>query len=143
MNSKPSPASIVIMASGAVMLLFSFFDWFEDSGFSVNAWGGDFYEPFPLFTYAPVFGAISAGLIAARTFGNLDAREIAGFTINQIVKALSIFSLLLMIGIWVFGEDAAIGLILNLLGSIGLVVGAFMGDSERGPASTSGPATPF
>jgi hypothetical protein len=148
MNSKPSPASIIIMASGAVMLLFSFFDWFEAGGFSVNAWSGDGVDSFPLFTYVPVFGALCAALIAAKTFGNVNLpANIAGFTVTQVLKALGIFCVLLVIGIWIAfggdGIDTGIGLWLSLLGSIGLVVGAFMLDNEPASSAPQGPSTPF
>ena len=46
-NSKVTPPQIIILASGAVMVLALFLPWFSGNGEDVNAFG-DFVFPFGL-----------------------------------------------------------------------------------------------
>lgn len=147
MDNKPTTAEIIIMASGAVMLLFSFFNWFESSfgGGGISAWNGD---AFPLFTYVPLIGIIAAGTLAAKRFAGTKLPAVMGLTWQQIYLVLGVFAVLLTVGILLTfggeGVDTGIGLYLCLLGSIGLVVGAVMMNKEpESAAPGSGPATPF
>ena len=46
------PSQIVTMASGAVMLLFSFFAWYKVGSSTKSAWGSGL---FPLAWFVPIF----------------------------------------------------------------------------------------
>lgn len=126
MNAKLTTAEMVIAISGLVIFVFSFFAYFGDGDFAINAW-----DEFPLFTYGALFGLIAAAHILLTRLGNVSVpREVLGFSWPQVHLSLAIFALLNTFGIFVAGEDAKLGLILGLLGSIGLVAGAVMLQQE-------------
>lgn len=152
MKRKPTVAETVLFVSGAVMLLFSVFDFWGVGSYGKNAWSGSF----PLTTYASLFGGAIAVIVALRIFVGTNLPEpILGFTWNQLFFMASAFSLLLMFGFLVGGDmpDLKFGGIMNFLGSIGLVVGSVMTLLGKGtesvninmpanltkPAETSGP----
>lgn len=126
MDKKLTTAEIVIVVSGLVIFVFSFFAYFGEGSFSINAW-----DEFPLFTYAALFGAIAAAEVLLTKLANVALpRDVLGFARPQLHLALAIFALLNTFGIFVLGEDAKVGLILGLLGSIGMVAGAVMLQQE-------------
>lgn len=147
MNQTPKPSAIVLMASGAVTFLFSFFAFLKVSGFGMsrswNAWSGDAGTLF-MATWPALIGLIIAGLVAATTFASIDLPDrVLTYTWPQIYLALSFAGLLIMIG-YLFGGGAGdgmgkgFGFFIMLLGSIGLVAGSVMELLELGPDSTSG-----
>lgn len=130
MDKQVKPSDIVIMASGALAIIFSFFPWYtfpEGLGDDVNGWSTDL--TFPLATYIPLIGLILGGHVALSRFANVSFPErILGFTWNQIHLVLAIFAGLLAVG-WLIvdpGPDKGIGLWLSILAAIGLVVGAVL-----------------
>jgi hypothetical protein len=149
-DNQVKPADIVIMASGAVAVIFSFFTWFEIPDVETyNAWSTDI--TFPLGTYIPLIGLILGGHVALSRFANVGFPErILGFTWAQIHLVLAIFAGLLALG-WLImdpfggGVDKGIGLWLSILAAIGLIVGAVLeyveGESAVVPGST--PPQPF
>ena len=127
MDKQLTPAEITIVAGGAVTFVFSFVKWYGAGGFSVNAW-----DQFPIWTYAALAGLVMAGHVLAVKLGNVQLpREVLGFTWPQIHVVLGLLAFLVTVGQFIAGDDAKIGLILSLLGSIALLVGAFMLRNER------------
>lgn len=153
MNQTPKPSAIVLMASGAVTFLFSFFAFFKYSlgGFgskSFNAWSGDAGTLF-MATWPALIGLAIAALVAARTFADVSLPErVITFTWPQIFLVLSFAGALIMIGYLLGGgaPDGAgkgFGFFLMLLGSLGLVAGSVMELLEIGDTgSTGGGAAP-
>jgi hypothetical protein len=144
-NVKPS--QIVTMASGVVMFLFSFFAWYKFAGVTKSAWGSGL---FPLAWFVPIFGIISAAVMAATVFGGVRLPEpILSFSWRQIHFVLAFTALVIAIGYLLLdtsGIDKGIGFWFNLLGAIGLMVGAVMellGAPGQSRSGRSGPATPF
>jgi len=141
MSTQPKPSEIVIMASGAVAFIFSFFDWFGEGVFSINGWDSDL--TFPLGSYIAIFGLVMAVQIALTRFANVDMPDrVLGFTWPQIHLVLAVFAGLLAIGWLIISEDAKFGFWLTLLGAVGLVVGAFMLHSESKTTATTAPGAP-
>ncbi len=146
MKSKPTTAQIVIMASGAVCLLFSFFNFYKvDFGGQTegtSAWGSGL---FPLATYVAIIGLVMAGVVALTVFAGVSLpAEILGFTWKQIHLALAFFAALLMLGFLIVDKgslDLGIGYFFMLLGAAGLLAGAIMLQREPEPAAGPGPGT--
>jgi len=151
-DRQVKPSDIVLMASGAVALIFSFLTWFdgEDIGAGTyNAWSTEL--TFPLGTYIPLIGLILGGQVALTRFANVNLPErVLGFTWPQIHLVLALFGVLLALG-WLivnpFGSDIdkGLGLWLSILASIGLMVGAVLEhtEGERAVAPGTAPPTPF
>ena len=127
-----TPPAIVALASGIIMFLASILPWlksdFADTGFS--AWTTDI-SLFPVATFVPLAGLVTAGLVAARLFmKDKVPSDILSFTPLQIQIALAFFTLLLALGYLVMDKsgigDLGFGYWLNLLGAIGLMVAAVM-----------------
>jgi hypothetical protein len=142
------PSQIIIMASGVVMFLFSFFAWYKSSlgGGSTSAWGSGL---FPLAWFVPIFGIISAAVMAAVVFGGVRLPEpILSFSWRQIHFVLAFTALVIAVGFLLVdapGIDRGVGFWFNLLGAIGLTVGSVMELLSPGQSRSprSGPATPF
>lgn len=134
-NLKPS--QIVIMASGAVLFLFSFFEFIGGD----NGW-----SDFGLLTFPALFGLIAAGAVAAVAFGNVKLPEpILTFSVNQILLVLGVTAFLILFGVVIgLPGDKGIGLYLSLLGSIGLIAGTAMEqlDPSGNRVGQAGPSTP-
>lgn len=147
MEKSPTPGEIVIMASGAVALIFSFFDFFDlDAPFGggVSAWSGGL---FPLATYIAIIGVIMGAVLALERFADVKLPErILSFTWPQIHLALGFFAFLIGLGYLIIDSgayDKAIGFWLMFIASIGLLVGAVLLLRERtGAASAGGSSSP-
>ena len=124
-----TPPAIVALASGIIMFLASFLNWFTsdflDSG--VSAWDEGLL---PVATFIPLAGLVTAGIVAARLFAKDKVpADILGFTLLQIQTALAFFTLLLVLGYLIMdkgGFGLGIGYWLNFLGAIGLMAAAVM-----------------
>jgi hypothetical protein len=148
------PQQIVLLASGAVLFLFSFFAFVTFSGFgssiSRNAWSGDLGLS-PLSIFPALLGLAVAGLVAAVAFGNVKLPDrVLTLTWPQLFFTAGFASFFILFGLFLTietpgGVSFGFGFWLMLLASIGILVGAVMeitqGDSS-GPAA-SGPAQPF
>lgn len=148
MNTSLKPSQIVLMASGAVTFLFSFFAFFKYEAFGEdmtwNAWSGEAGTLF-LATWPAIFGVIIAGLVAAVAFGNVSLPDkVLTFSWPQIFFVLSLFSLIIMVGYLLGGgvgdggPDKGFGFIFMLLGSIGMTAGAVMELLGVGPQDAVG-----
>lgn len=140
-NSKLTPAAIVILAGGVVVLLGSFLNFYEVSFFGQSegrsAWSGDLFFPV---TIIPVLCGVAMALhVALTAFGNVSLPErILGLGWNQIHLALGFQATIMMLAFLIQdkgGFDIAIGFWLMLLGSIALIVGAVMRELKAAPAS--------
>jgi hypothetical protein len=133
-KTKPTTAEIVILASGAVALVFSFFKFLGDT----SAWGSPLL--FPLATLPALLAALSAVVIGLKLAGVSLPANVLGFTWPQIHLELGFFAALIAV-CWLItdtlGADRKIGFWLILIGSIGSLVGAILLRNEG--ASTSGP----
>lgn len=133
------PSQWVVIASGALLFIASFFDVFEDSE---NAWGN-----FGTFTWPALLGLAAAGITAAVAFGNVSLPgEILTFSVPQLLVIAGVTSVLIEVGLLLMGfvsdlADPAIGTWLGALGAIGLLVGTVM-EQEGGAAAPRSSATP-
>ena len=140
MNNNVTPPQIIIMASGAVMLLGSFLKFFGDD----NAWSSG---ALPVVTVAAWIGVAMGVVIALEAFANTKLPDrVLTFTWPQLHLVLSIYAALMMLGwlLWKLPSGASLdrgaGFWLMFLGAAGLVVGAVMLRNES-PAS-AGPSSP-
>jgi hypothetical protein len=125
-RQSPTPAEIVIMAAGAVMLIFSFLHFAGDT----SAWGSHL---FPIATLLPLYGVVMALQIVLTKFAGVSlSGSVIGFTWEQIHLALGAMAGLMAIG-WLLTDtgDKQIGEWFEILGGIALVVGAVMLQRER------------
>jgi hypothetical protein len=155
MKNQPKPGQIVLMASGAVMLIFSFFAFVKASNpfggddVTRNAWSSD--AGFPLTWWPVLFGVVIAVLVALTVFANISLpSEVLGFSWKQIYFVLAFASFVILFGFLLtdFGAslDKGIGFWFMLLASIGLLVGSVLELQDKTSASgpsRQGPATPF
>lgn len=140
-NAKVTPAQIIILASGAVMVLCLFLPWIGGGSVDENAFG-DIVFPFGL---VACLAGIAAGVVIALTaFANTNLPEkVWEFTWNQIHFMLGFLAASITLGFFLIdsgGFDKKIGLFLALLASAGIIVGSIMLRNES-PA-TGGPAAP-
>jgi len=125
-RQPPTPGEIVIMAAGAVMLIFSFLHFAGDT----SAWGSHL---FPIATLLPIYGVIMALQVALTKFANVSLPDsILGLTWEQIHLALGLMAALMAIG-WLLTDlgDKQIGMWFEILGGLALAVGAFLLQRER------------
>lgn len=136
MNKKPTPGEIVVMAGGAVALIFSFLPFFklDIGGLSddVSAWGSGL---FPVATLIPIFAAIAGALVALRTFANFNypPNGILGFGWNSLLLALTFFAAILALAYLLVdkgGYDLGFGFFLVFIGAVGSLVGAILMQNE-------------
>jgi hypothetical protein len=139
-QKKLTPANIVILAAGAVMLIASFLSFYEfslsigsaSSSTSFNAWsGGDGFGVFGIATVIVLCGVVMAAQIAVETFAggvNLPDKPL-GLTWDQVHLALGFQAALMMLAFLIRSKgplDFGIGFWLMLLSGIALLVGAIM-----------------
>jgi hypothetical protein len=123
---KLGVAELVIVISGAVLLIASFLDVYED----VNAWD-DFL--FPLFVLPALVGVLMAAHVLLTTFGGMRMpSRVLGLDRTRLHVVLGGYAALAMV-CFLIGEvsegenvDRGAGFWLMLLASIGLLVGAIM-----------------
>lgn len=134
------PSQWVVLASGALLFIFSFFELAEDGD---SSWGD-----FGVQTFPALIGLIIAGVVAAIAFGDVDLPEpILTFSVRQILVVLALTAVLIEVGYLLtlmlsdFG-DPGIGLWLGSLAAIGLIVGAVMEQMDSPAASGGAPAAP-
>jgi hypothetical protein len=125
-RQSPTPGEIVIMAAGAVMVIFSFLHFAGDR----STWQSPF---FPIATLLPLYGLVMGLQVALTRFAGVDLPDsVLGFTWEQIHLALGAMAALMAIG-WLLTDygDKQIGEWFEILGGIALVVGAVMLQRER------------
>ncbi len=148
------PQQIILMASGAVLVVASILPFLRFSGFgaseSRSAWSGDLGLS-PLSIFPALLGLAVVGLVAAVVFGNVSLPDrVLTLSWPQVFLTAGFASFLILFGLFLSVETGGgfgfgFGFWLMLLASIGVIVGAVMeitqGDSTD-PAA-SGPAQPF
>jgi len=138
---KLSPANVVILAAGVVILIGSFMAFYKVSvagsgSVSVNAWDRGQFMIATLPALLGTFMALQVGLVA---FGHIDMpNRLLGLTWDQVHLVLSLQAALLMLSFLARTRPSAtfdtfriettlgIGFWLMLVAAIGLVAGAFM-----------------
>jgi hypothetical protein len=141
-RKSPTPGEIIIMVSGGVALIFSFFDFYSvDTAFGgngISAWSSGL---FPVATLMVIFVTVMALQIALTKFANVSLPErVAGLTWEQVHLVLGFFAALYAIAYLLVSKGSAdfgIGFWFVLIGCIGALVGAVMLQRER----TGGPVT--
>ena len=138
---KLSPANVVILAAGVLILIGSFLAFYKVSvagsgSASVNAWDRGQFMIATLPALLGSFMALQVGLVA---FGHIDMpNRLLGLTWDQMHLVLSLQAALLMLSFLARTRFSAtfdtfriettlgVGFWLMLVAAIGLVVGAFM-----------------
>ena len=137
MDGRLSRSGIVIVASGAVVLVGSLLHVYESN----SAWSSGY---FPVLTLPAIFGVIMAAHVLATEVakGVKTSDRVLDFSWTQVHVALGCWAALMML-CFLVGEagvsargatispSKGIGFWLMLLGSIGLAVGAVMRTTER------------
>jgi hypothetical protein len=143
-QNKVTPGEIVIMAAGAVCLIFSFLPFFtiDVAGFDddISAWGEGL---FPVATLIVLFTVIAGLLVVLTKFANMTIGGILGFTLVQLLIVCGFFATILALAYLILDKgqyDFGIGYFLLLIGAIGSLVGAVLVMNERRAAGT-GPGT--
>jgi hypothetical protein len=125
-RQPPTPAEIVIMVAGALMIVFSFLHFAGNT----SAWGTNL---FPIATLLPVYGLLMALQIALTKFGSVNLPgSVLGFTWDQLLLVVGAMAGLMAIG-WLLTDygNKQIGAWIEILGGIALAVGAVMLQRER------------
>lgn len=133
MPADMKPPQIILMASGGVAFLGSFFA-IATSGsgsykYSANAWDSVFRS----FTFLALLALVVGVVVALKTFGVLELpKKVIGFSLNQIAAFVGLYGVLISFAVLISLEGASMGfgLILMLLSSVGLIVGAIMSMKE-------------
>jgi hypothetical protein len=138
---KLSPANVVILAAGVLILIGSFMAFYKVSvagrgSASVNAWDRGQFMIATLPALLGSFMALQVGLVA---FGHIDMpNRLLGLTWDQVHLVLSLQAALLMLSFLARTRFSAtfdtfriettlgVGFWLMFVAAIGLVVGAFM-----------------
>jgi hypothetical protein len=131
-TNKLSPAGIVILAAGVVMLIGSFLDFYSYAGVGFNAWSGaQGFGIFGIATVVVLCGLVMAGQVAVSAFAsNVDLPDrVLGLTWDQVHLALGFQAALMMLAFLIRAKGQAsfgIGFWFMLLAGIALLVGAVM-----------------
>ena len=138
MKKQPTPGEWVIMAAGAVMLIFAFLP-FLDNGQSYNVFDEGL---FPIATIIPLYGVIAGIQVALARFANVEfPPKMLGYTWPHIHTLLGLFALILALAYLLIdkgGADLGVGFYFEFLGAIALLVGGVLLLRE---AQSQGPAT--
>jgi hypothetical protein len=144
-RTKLSPANVLILGGGALMLIGSFLGFYTFSDpvsgeFKVNAW--DRGLPLGIFgisTVAVLCGVVMAVQVGLKTFSNIEMpSRLLGFTWDQLHLALGAQAALLMVAFFLRDKrpfSFGIGFWGMFIGAIALLVGAIMRHvaAGRGP----------
>jgi hypothetical protein len=132
MTSKLSPAGIVILAGGAVMLIGSFLTFYSYSSLTYNAWsGGSGFGVFGVATVVVLCGIVMGAQVALAAFASGVAvpDRVLGLNWDQIHLALGFQAAVMMLAFLVRSKSPftfGIGFWFMLLAGIALLVGAIM-----------------
>jgi len=153
MKHKPTPAGIVILVSGFVIVIASFFAFYTfktpqltfgstrvGGTASFNAW--DKVSLFPVSILPAICGLLMGTRVATLTWSDLRiADRVLGLAWQQLHLVLGFQAAIVMIAFLIRDNSAlsfGFGFWLMLVASIGLAVGAVM--LNREPATATGPA---
>ena len=137
---KLTTGEIVVVAAGAITLVFSFFPWYRAGAFHVGAWGTGL---FPVATLVPILGSLMmVQVLTDRLAGGSPSRGIGDFTWEQLllVAALgaAVVAFCYLIRSREPGASFGLGFYVDLVASFVLVAGAVMIRKERRPTATGG-----
>lgn len=142
-NKQPTVPEIIMMAGGAVTILFSIFAFWKFGSQNESAAFGKF--AFPVTSSIPFFGLLILLSIVLTKFGGVKLPDpIIGFTLKQLRLILAFFAMWLMLGFTVMdvaGADRGIGFWFLFLGSAALLTGAIMETIGFNPQAAK-PAAP-
>ncbi|MDQ6798016.1 MAG: hypothetical protein M3011_08350 [Actinomycetota bacterium] len=138
-RGKLTTGEIVIVAAGAVDLLFSFFPWYTLGDNHVGAWGTTL---FPLATLVPILGTLMLVqvLVDKLSVASLPPR-VGDFTWEQLHLVAAVGAAVIVFCYLLVnrgGLSLGFGFYVDLLAAMALVVGAVMIRRERG---RRGPST--
>ncbi len=131
------PSSIAAMGGGAALLIASFLDWRAYSAGPFGSYGWSLWDfglqGFFMLVIAVVIIAVPA--LASFAPQVKLPEQIIGFSRNQIVAVLGFTAFLISFSILFRSDSAKIGTILSLLGSIAVLVGAYLEMQAEGAPS--------
>lgn len=131
-KTKLSPANIVILAGGVVMLIGSFLNFYKLGSFSSSAWGNaEGFGVFGIATVVVLCGVVMAAQVGLTTFAtNVNLPDkLLGLSWDQVHLALGFQAALMMLAFLIRSKgplEYGIGFWLMLLAGIALLVGAIM-----------------
>jgi hypothetical protein len=142
-QTKLSPANIVILAGGGVMLIGSFLTFYKLLSFSTTAWGsGEGFGVFGIATVIVLCGVVMGTQVALSAFAsNVNIPEkVLGLSWDQVHLALGFQAALMMLAFLIRSKGPlsfGIGFWLMLLAGIALLVGAIMRVTGAGSSPNS------
>jgi hypothetical protein len=131
-QTKLSPANIVILAGGGVMLIGSFLTFYKLLSFSTTAWGsGEGFGVFGIATVIVLCGVVMGTQVALSAFAsNVNIPEkVLGLSWDQVHLALGFQAALMMLAFLIRSKGPlsfGIGFWFMLIAGIALLVGAIM-----------------
>jgi hypothetical protein len=131
MTKKPTLGEIIVMAGGALTLIFSFFPWISGGGESVNAWSTTKSLPsmFLWATWVPILAIIIGGFYALKVFAGGLPERVWDYSWDQLAFIAGLYCALITLGLLVADKSVAHtgwALILSFLTSLAIVVGAVL-----------------
>lgn len=145
-SGQLSPATLVLIIAGVVILIGSFLAVLSSDGESKSAWGEGF---FPLYTLPALLGVVVAAEAALSEFASVRLPAVLGLSWSTIRHAFAGWALLMMV-CFLIGRvvvegaevDKGIGFWLMLVASAGLVAGAVMREQEANRPAAAPPPPP-
>jgi hypothetical protein len=127
-----SPGEITVFAATVVILIFSFVKWFGAGDFTANAWDDG---NFPVALIPLLMALFATGALALAKFAGVKLPERPlGYTWEHLYLNAGFFAALFMtLFVITDTSDKKIGVWLTWLGSLALLVGAFLVLRERRP----------
>ena len=135
---KVKPPNLVILVSGALMLIASLLPFNEIGSFSFTAWSKHYFLLFTIPALIGIVMAVHVALVAFAPQVKLPER-VAGFTWTQIHTVLGFQATIMMLAALIVdtgGLDKGIGLYLMLIAAIGLLAGAVLRMREQQTTAT-------
>ncbi|MGI9021851.1 MAG: hypothetical protein ACR2HV_01210 [Acidimicrobiales bacterium] len=137
-KAKLTPGEIVIVAAGAVAVVFSFFPWFRVvGGFYFGAWATGL---FPLATLVPILGGLMmVQVLVDKLAGATKSRGIGDFTWDQLHLVMAVGAAVVAFCYLIRAREPdtsfGFGFYVDLAATVALVVGAVMIRNERRSAT--------
>lgn len=141
---EPTLGQAVVMASGILVFIWSFLDWYSADGIGANAWSTITFPGLVLTaTWVPLLSLAIAVLVAIKATGGRLPDRVAGFSWAQLALVVGLFDVLITFGYLVANRtvgvglaagtvDLGAGLILSFITSLTLLVGAILDQAGVG-----------
>jgi hypothetical protein len=123
---QPTITDIIMLAGGAITLLFSFLNFVEFGDQGESAWGTG---NFPLLTIPAILGLATVVFVLLEWFVAPTMPKILTFDLKQMYVTWGITAAAIMLAFFVTdkrGLDTGIGAILSLLGSLAMATGSIL-----------------